>query len=96
MQRPGAGDISLDLLYDIRTNGPALKAAQDYLRAQQPPTLVVSGKNDILFPGEDQQRYREVVPKAEIHLTDSGHCALADKGDEIANRMREFLGRVPL
>ena len=96
LQRPGAGDISLDLLYDIRTNGPALKAAQDYLRAQQPPTLVVSGKNDILFPGEDQQRYREVVPKAEIHLTDSGHCALADKGNEIANRMREFLGRVPL
>src|ERR1700744_3363484 len=54
LQRPGAGDASLDLLYDIRTNGPALKAAQDYLRAQQPPTLVVSGKNDVLFSGENQ------------------------------------------
>jgi pimeloyl-ACP methyl ester carboxylesterase len=94
LQRPGAGEISLDLLYDIRTNGPALKSAQDYLAAQKPPTLVVSGKNDILFPGQDQERYREVVPNAEIHLTDSGHCALADKTEEIASRMHDFLGRV--
>lgn len=94
LQRPGAGDLSLDLLYDIRTNGPTLKSAQDYLQSQKLPTLVVSGKNDILFPGDNQQRYREVVPNAEIRLTDSGHCALADKSEEIAGRMRDFLGRV--
>jgi pimeloyl-ACP methyl ester carboxylesterase len=94
LQRPGAGDISLDLLYDIRTNGPTLKSAQDYLLSQNPPTLVVSGKNDILFTGENQLRYREVVPNAEIQLTDSGHCALADKSEEIAKRMHLFLGRV--
>ncbi|CAB3761340.1 alpha/beta fold hydrolase [Paraburkholderia solisilvae] len=94
LQRPGAADISLDLLYDIRTNGSTLKRAQDYLRAQTPPTLVVSGKNDILFPAENQQRYREVVPNAEIQLTDSGHCALADRSEEIASRMHDFLRRV--
>jgi pimeloyl-ACP methyl ester carboxylesterase len=94
LQRPGAADISLDLLYDIRTNGPTLKSAQDYLLAQKPPTLVVSGRNDILFTGENQQRYREVLPGAEIHLTDSGHCALADRSEEIAGRTHEFLGRV--
>ena len=96
LQRPGAADISLDLLYDIRTNGPTLKSAQEYLLAEKPPTLVVSGKNDILFPGKNQERYREVVPNAEIHLTDSGHCALADKSEEIASRMHEFLGRALL
>lgn len=94
LQREGAADISLDLLYDIRTNGPVLKNAQDYLRSQQPPTLVVSGKNDVLFTAQNQERYREVLPKAEMHLTDSGHCALADKSGEIAGRMHEFLGRV--
>ncbi|WP_233838515.1 alpha/beta fold hydrolase [Paraburkholderia sp. ZP32-5] len=93
LQRPGAADISLDLLYDIRTNGSTLKSAQDYLRAQKPPTLVVSGKNDVLFAADNQLRYREVVPNAEIHLTDSGHCALADKSDEIAARMHDFLAR---
>lgn len=94
LQRPGAAEISLDLLYDIRTNGPTLKSAQDYMRVQQPPTLVVSGKNDSLFAGENQQRYSEVLPNAEIHLIDSGHCALADKSEEIAKRMHDFLGRV--
>jgi len=94
LQRPSAGDISLDLLYDIRTNGPTLESAQDYLKARKPPTLVVSGKNDILFTGESQGRYREVVPNAEIHLIDSGHCALADKTEEISNLMRDFLSRV--
>jgi pimeloyl-ACP methyl ester carboxylesterase len=94
LQCPGAGEISLDLLYDIRTNGPIFKSAQEYLLSQQPPTLIVSGKNDILFTGENQLRYREVVPQAEIHLTDSGHCALADKSEEIASRMHDFLGRV--
>jgi pimeloyl-ACP methyl ester carboxylesterase len=92
--RPGAGDASMDLLYDIRTNGPVLQSAQSYLKAQQPPTLIVSGKNDILFAGENQERYREVLPKAEFHLMDSGHCALADKGDEIASLTRQFLARV--
>jgi pimeloyl-ACP methyl ester carboxylesterase len=92
--RPGAGDASLDLLYDIRTNGPILQSAQNYLKTQQPPTLVVSGKNDTLFAGENQLRYREVLPKAEFHLVDSGHCALADKTDEIAGLTGQFLARV--
>jgi hypothetical protein len=47
-----------------------------------------------LFTGESQGRYREVVPNAEIHLIDSGHCALADKTEEISNLMRDFLSRV--
>ena len=94
LQRPGAGDISLDLLYDIRTNGTTLKGAQDYLLSQKPPALLVSGKNDVLFSEENQRRYREVLPNVEMHLTDSGHCALADKSEEIAGRVKEFLGRV--
>ncbi len=92
--RPGAGDASLDLLYDIRTNGPVLQNAQNFLKAQQPPTLIVTGKNDILFNGDNQQKYLSVLPKAELHLLDSGHCALADKGGEIAGRVHDFLGRV--
>lgn len=94
LQRPGAEEVSLDLLYDIRTNGPLLKGAQEYLLSQQPPTLVVSGENDTLFTGENQRRYREVLPNAEIRLTDSGHCALADRGEEISHLVRDFLGRV--
>jgi hypothetical protein len=30
----------------------------------------------------------------ELQLTDSGHCALADRSEEIASRMHHFFGRV--
>ena len=33
------------------------------------------------------------VPRAELHLLDSGHFALEDKGDEIARLMRDFFAR---
>jgi hypothetical protein len=33
------------------------------------------------------------LPDAEIHLLDTGHFALEDKGDEIAKLMRDFLQR---
>jgi pimeloyl-ACP methyl ester carboxylesterase len=93
--RPGWQDISLDMLYDIRNNGPVFKAAQAYFREQQPPTLIVSGKNDEIFPGENQKLYLGDLPKAELHLFESGHFALEDRAPEIAELMRDFLGRVP-
>jgi pimeloyl-ACP methyl ester carboxylesterase len=91
--RPGMEDVSLDMLYDIRRNVPVFAAARAYFRAVQPPTLIVSGRNDKIFPGENQQQYLGDLPHAEIHLTDSGHCALEDRGIEIAARMHDFLGR---
>jgi hypothetical protein len=33
------------------------------------------------------------LPDAELHLLDTGHFALEDKGDEIAAKMRDFLER---
>jgi hypothetical protein len=33
------------------------------------------------------------LPKAELHLLDTGHFALEEKGVYIADRIREFLGR---
>ncbi|MDR3485199.1 MAG: alpha/beta hydrolase [Bradyrhizobium sp.] len=91
--RPGLDDVSLDLLYDIRNNGPVFAAAREYFRANQPPTLIVSGANDEIFPAENQRKYLADLPKAETHLVDSGHFALEDKGDEIAALMSHFLDR---
>lgn len=91
--RPGLEDVSLDMLYDIRNNVPVFAAARKYFLDNQPPTLVVSGANDPIFSGENQMQYKGDIPKAEVHLMDSGHCALEDKGPEIAALMGEFLDR---
>ena len=37
--------------------------------------------------------YLRDLPKAELHLLDTGHFALEEDGEQIARLMRDFLGR---
>jgi pimeloyl-ACP methyl ester carboxylesterase len=50
LDRPGNAEIQMDLFYDYRTNLPLYPAVQAYFRKYRPPTLVVWGKNDKIFP----------------------------------------------
>ena len=93
LDRPGIDEIMLDLFYDYRTNADLYPQFQSFFRKKQPPTLIVWGKNDIIFPAGGARAYLKDLPKAELHLLDSGHFALEDKGPEIANLMRAFLDR---
>jgi pimeloyl-ACP methyl ester carboxylesterase len=60
---------------------------------RRPPTLIVWGQNDVIFPADGAQAYLRDLPQAELHLLDTGHFALEDKGGEIARIMRRFLSR---
>jgi hypothetical protein len=39
------------------------------------------------------RHYLTDLPDAEFHALNTGHCALEDKGDEIAGLMRDFIAR---
>ncbi|MDC7742576.1 MULTISPECIES: alpha/beta fold hydrolase [Rhizobium] len=93
LDRPGNKDIQMDLFYDHRTNVPLYPAFQKYFRDRQPPTLIVWGKNDKVFSEEGARAYLRDLPKAEIHLLDTGHFALEDKLDEMVPLIRGFLDR---
>ncbi len=93
LDRPGNDEIQLDLFYDYRTNVPLYPEFQAFFRKHQPPTLVVWGKNDTIFPPEGAAPYGRDLPKAEIHLLNAGHFALETQGREIASLMRDFLSR---
>jgi pimeloyl-ACP methyl ester carboxylesterase len=93
LDRPGNADIQLDLFYDYRTNVALYPEFQAYFRAHQPPTLIVWGANDTIFPAAGAMAFGRDLSKVELHLLDSGHFALEDKGDEIVKLMRDFLGR---
>lgn len=93
LDRPGNADIQLDLLYDYRTNLPLYRAVQAYFRKNLPPTLIVWGKNDKIFPADGAHPYRRDLPNAELHLLDTGHFALEDKADEMVPLIRDFLDR---
>src|SRR3954466_14688570 len=93
LDRPGNADIQIDFLYDYRTNLPLYPAVQAYFRNHQPPTLIVWGKNDYIFPEAGAHPYRRDLPDVELHLIDTGHFALEDKADEMVPLIRDFLGR---
>jgi pimeloyl-ACP methyl ester carboxylesterase len=90
LDRLGNPEIQLDMLYDYRTNLPLYPEFQVFFRKYQPPTLIVWGKNDAVFPTEGAIPYKRDLPNAEIHLIDTGHFALETHGQEIASHIERF------
>lgn len=93
MDRPGNKDIQLEMFYSYGTNPPLYPSWQAYFRKHQPPMLIVWGKGDKIFPAEGAHPYLRDLPKAELHLLDTGHFALEEEGARIAELMRDFLKR---
>ena len=93
MDRPGNKDIQLELFYDYRSNPPLYPEWQAYFRKHQPPTLLVWGKNDHIFPAEGAHPYKRDLKNLEFHLLDTGHFALEEDGEVIETLIRDFLER---
>ena len=91
MSRPGNDRIQLELFYSYGTNPPLYPKWQEYFRAYQPPTLIVWGKNDAIFPAEGAYPYKRDLNDVEFHLLDTGHFALEEDGRIIADHIRKFL-----
>ena len=89
--KEGNNEIQLAMFYDYRTNVPLYPKWQKYFRDHQPPTLIVWGKNDYIFPAEGAHPYKRDLKNLEVHLLDTGHFALEEKGEEIANHILNFL-----
>ena len=93
LDREGNSDIQLQMFYSYGTNPPLYPAWQKYLREHQPPTLIVWGKHDEIFPADGAEPYKRDLKNLEYHLIDTGHFALETHGQEIADLMRDFLSR---
>src|SRR5262245_48478638 len=91
LDRPGNSEIQLALLYSYGSNPPLYPQWQEYFRNHQPPTLIVWGKNDEIFPAAGAHPYKRDIRNIEFHLLDTGHFALEEDGDVIAGHIRRFL-----
>jgi pimeloyl-ACP methyl ester carboxylesterase len=87
----GRKAIQKILFANYGSNFPKYQEWQAYLRAHQPPVLVVWGKNDTIFPGSGALAYQKELPDAEVHLFDSGHFLLEEYGTDVANLIHAFL-----
>jgi pimeloyl-ACP methyl ester carboxylesterase len=91
LNAPGQAEIQSELFYDYRTNVDAYPKWQAWMQKTQPKLLVIWGKHDLSFDPVEPERYRQDVPKAEVHVLDAGHFALDTKADEIAALVRAFM-----
>jgi pimeloyl-ACP methyl ester carboxylesterase len=91
LDRRGNREIQLDIFYDYRLNIPEYERFQHYFRLHQPPTLITWGKGDQIFGPGGAEAYKRDLPNAEVHLLDTGHFALEEDLEFIADSIRRFL-----
>ncbi len=93
LDRPGNREIQLQLFYSYGSNPPLYPKWQEYFRKYQPPTLIVWGKNDFIFPAEGAEPYKRDLKNLDFHLLDTGHFALEEEGEQITQLIRAFLAK---
>ncbi len=91
LDRPGNKDIQIALFKDYGSNPPLYPAWQQYFRTYQPPTLIVWGKNDQIFPAAGAEPYKRDLKNIDFNLLDTGHFALEEDGDLIAAKILTFM-----
>jgi pimeloyl-ACP methyl ester carboxylesterase len=90
LDRPGNDAIQLELLHNYQTNPPLYDGWHEYFRKYQPRMLIVWGKNDPFFTQDGAKAYLRDLPRAELNWIDTGHFALEDHCDFIAERIATF------
>ncbi|MFD3509820.1 alpha/beta fold hydrolase [Nocardia sp. NPDC058666] len=91
---PGRKEAQVQLGLNYHTNLALYPVWQQWLRDNQPPTLVLWGRNDAFFPEAGAYAYLRDVPDAAIHVLDTGHFALEENLPEIAPLISDFVARV--
>ncbi|MEV8562522.1 alpha/beta hydrolase [Streptomyces sp. NPDC051917] len=88
---PGRAEYMKALLWDYQNNPPLYPVWQAWLRERQPALLAIWGKNDPFFIPAGAEAYARDVTDAEVVLLDTGHFALEEEVDEIAERTGDLL-----
>lgn len=94
LDREGNNDIQIALFADYLSNVKLYPAWHEYFRRNQPPTLVVWGKNDPFFSVKGvEEGYKKDLKNIEIHYFETGHFALEEESEAIASSIREFFAK---
>lgn len=81
---PGRAEYMEALLWDYQNNPALYPDWQAWLRRRQPKLLAAWGKNDPFFIAPGAEAYRKDVPDANVVLLDTGHFALEEEADTVA------------
>jgi pimeloyl-ACP methyl ester carboxylesterase len=94
LMTPRREEVAVDLLAGLKANRAWFPEHRNYLRENQPPTLIVWGPQDGYMPEESARAYLRDLPEAELHMLDGGHWLLETNLNEVVGLVRDFLARV--
>lgn len=92
LDREGNAEIQLQLFYSYGSNPPLYPQWQAYMREHQPPTLIVWGDKDEIFPADGAHPYKRDLKNVDFNLLNTGHFALEEDVEVIADHIKRFLG----
>lgn len=90
LDREGVKAIQINLKRDYKTNIELYPLWQETLKNLQPPTLIVWGENDEFFTREGAEMLHRDIPDSKLVFYPTGHFALEEFGQEIANEIIAF------
>lgn len=90
---PDYAEKQSDLIFDYQNNVKLYPVFQQYLREHQPKLLAIWGKNDPSFVWAGAEAFRKDLPNAKIVPVDSGHFALENCCQEIAQEIQKFFAQ---
>lgn len=89
--RKGQHAMQLGLFFDYQNNVTLYPEWQKYLNKNQPPMLLVWGKNDAFFPVIGAEGFKRDIKDIDYNILDTGHFALEEESEFIIGKMRNFL-----
>jgi len=87
---PDYAEKQSDLIFDYQNNVKMYPAFQEYLRTYHPKLLAVWGKDDPSFIWAGAEAFARDLPNARIVPVSSGHFALENCCEKIAEEIRRF------
>jgi pimeloyl-ACP methyl ester carboxylesterase len=90
MERNGVKNIQSMLFQNYPVNFSKYPEWQSYLRTNQPPALIVWGKNDKIFTAPGAEAYLKDLQNPELHLLDGGHFMLEEYSGHVASLIKAF------
>lgn len=87
---PDYAEKQSDLIFDYQNNVKMYPAFQEYLRTYQPKLLAVWGKDDPSFIWAGAEAFARDLPNARIVPVSSGHFALENCCEKIAEEIGRF------
>lgn len=87
---PDYAEKQSDLIFDYQNNVKMYPAFQEYLRTYQPKLPAVWGKDDPSFIWAGAESFARYLPNARIVPVSSGHFALENCCEKIAEEIRRF------